>query len=229
MLGAGQFAWLFRRLLAQHGAQHWWPAASRFEIIVGAMLVQRTTWHNAAAAVDALRGEDLLDAGALSEAPVLRIRRLIRPAGFHSRKPPRLKSLAAYIHAAGGVEGLDCLSTAELRDQLTALDGIGAETADAILLYAFERPVFVVDAYALRLFSRLSGRPTLPRPDWLRSTVVADLADSSHLNEFHALIVAHCKTICRRTPRCEQCSVQSLCRTGASINAGYNFHRHTHA
>ncbi len=229
MAGDVQFALLYRRLLAQHGAQHWWPAASRFEIIVGALLVQRTTWHNAAAAVEALRGADLLDPGALSVASEWQLGRLIKPAGFHSRKAPRLRALAAYIDGAGGVEGLDGLSTSELRDQLIALDGIGAETADAILLYAFERAVFIVDAYALRLFDRLSGSPASLKPGILRSTVVAQLPGSRDLNEFHALIVAHGKTICRRIPRCERCSVQGLCRTAADIDVGRHPYRKTHA
>jgi endonuclease III related protein len=208
-------AGLFGRMLDRYGPQHWWPAKDEFEVMVGAVLVQRTAWRNAELAIDALRAAYLLDPVALSGTPLERIAGLIRSAGFYRRKAPLLARIAAFVLEGGGVRCLADLDTASLRKRLLAIDGIGPETADAILLYAFHRPVFVIDRYALRLFERLQGVTKIASLAELGGHVVAALPRTAQLNELHALIVEHGKRHCRAEPECVGCCVRDLCR-GAS-------------
>jgi endonuclease III related protein len=204
---------LFERMLDRYGPQQWWPAEDEFEVMVGAVLVQRTAWRNAELAIAALRAAQLLDPVTLSETPPERIAGLIRSAGFYRRKAPLLVRIASFVLDGGGVPCLADLDTASLRERLLAIDGIGPETADAILLYAFHRPVFVIDTYALRLFERLQGVTRIASPAELRDRVIASLPRSARLNEFHALIVEHGKRHCRARPECVGCCVRNLCRS----------------
>jgi endonuclease III related protein len=201
---------LFLDLKDHYGPQHWWPADSRFEIMIGAVLVQRTTWTSAAAAVERLRAAGGLACNTLALMTVRRLEPHLRGAGFFRRKAVLLIALAQLVRAHGGVRGLDRLDTPSLRSLLLSMDGIGPETADTILLYAFDRPVFVVDAYALRLIRRLGI--TLPdSPPHLQGIVAAELGDAAQLNEFHALIVEHGKRHCRAKPQCTGCCLRNRC------------------
>ncbi len=201
---------VFLDLKGHYGPQHWWPADSRFEIMIGAVLVQRTTWTSAAAAVERLRGAGALAWNSLALMNARRLEPLLRGAGFFRRKAVRLIALAQLVQAHGGLRGLDRLDTPSLRSLLLTMDGIGPETADTILLYAFDRPVFVIDAYALRLIRRLGI--SLPEgTSHLQGTVVAELGDAAQLNEFHALIVEHSKRHCRAKPQCNRCCLRNRC------------------
>ena len=211
---------LYQALLAAYGPCGWWPADSRFEIVAGAILVQRTAWRNAALALERLRAAELLQPARLAAVDTDALQTLVRPAGFYRAKSARLKNIADWLCSHGGFAALDQWSDASLRSALLALPGIGEETADVILVYAFERAVFVADAYARRLFSRLGWCPNDVRyGDLSRAVGTALKPDPAVMNEFHALIVTHAQNVCRSQPRCAACCVQSLCRTaGDALN-----------
>jgi endonuclease-3 related protein len=202
---------LLERLLGRYGPQGWWPAQSAFEVMVGAVLVQRTSWLNAARALERLDEAGLLHWEQIAACDPAILEGLIRPAGFFRTKARRLIGVADYVRGHGGTEAMSRLMTGELRRQLLGLFGVGAETADAILLYAFERPVFVDDAYARRLLGRLHGRKTHAHDV---ATFVRDLVDAGEtrkLAELHALVVEHSKQHCRSSPACEQCVLRARC------------------
>jgi len=210
---------LFDAWLGHYGPQAWWPQSEgSFEIMVGAVLVQRTSWTNAARALERLRRRRLLDDERLAELAEGELETLIEPAGFYRIKAKRLLSLARSVAAAGGVEGLAGLGTNALRERLLAIHGVGAETADAILLYAFDRPVVVVDAYLRRILGRVHRSPRLS-DETIRNDVLACLDDAQRLNELHALAVAHAKESCRATPTCADCCVRMLCRSSGGAAA----------
>jgi endonuclease-3 related protein len=211
-----QFGRVRDRLLREHGPQGWWPAESRFEIMVGALLVQRTTWGNTERAIAGLKDAGLLGPAELAAADLDTLHACVRPAGFFRTKSERLKKLAAFVRDAGGIEVLAKQPTTGLRETLLGLPGVGAETADAILLYVFGRPVVVVDTYLRRVAARLAGTRR-PVPDSsIVEAVLSEISAADELSEFHALIVAHAKQHCRSAPRCGACSVSSVCRTASA-------------
>jgi len=202
---------LLSDLLAAHGAQHWWPASSQFEIAVGAVLVQRTAWRNAELAIEALRRHDLLDPAALARASLTMLAELVRPAGFARAKSAYVHALASFVTENSGLEALGQIATAQLRADLLAVRGIGPETADSILLYLFNRPVWVADAYAARVFSRISGEAYEAERQKLLMQVWVDACRTADLQELHAVIVAHAKLHCRSKPLCKQCPLAGAC------------------
>jgi endonuclease-3 related protein len=195
-----------------YGPQHWWPSDTAFETMVGAVLTQGTAWTNVEHAIDALGAADALSSDALATLTDDRLRDLIRPAGFFRRKSRTLKRLVAAVRAeAGTVEAFLTLPTDRIRAVLLSIGGIGPETADAILLYAAGRPVFPVDAYARRLFSRHDiVEPSLPYETLRRLVERAIGPEPAALNEFHALIVRVGKDFCRAAPRCGGCPLEGL-------------------
>ena len=203
------------RMDAAYGPQHWWPGDGPFEISAGAVLTQNTAWGNVEKAVARLREQRLLDPMAILETPHEHLARCIRPAGYFNVKARRLVAFCGFWVRSGGEEGLASRSTADLRSALLAVHGVGPETADDILLYAFGRPVFVVDAYTRRLFQRLgliSGREDY---ETLRRGVEQALGpDIEAFNELHALIVRHAKEACRKRPACSACCLRNDCPTG---------------
>lgn len=201
------------RLLLEHGPQGWWPADTPFEIMVGALLVQRTTWRNAERAIAALKRAGLLDPRKLASADLATLQDYVRPAGFYRTKSGRVRALARFVLAAGGVAGLVRQPTDSLRRMLLDQPGIGAETADAILLYVFGRPVVVVDAYLRRFAARLEASNPPPTDADIVRAVTGEIDSADELSEFHALVVAHGKRHCRKIPRCDRCAVSSLCRS----------------
>lgn len=206
------FADIFERLLAQHGSQQgWWPAESAFEVMVGAVLVQRTTWRNAAAAIERLRAGQQLTASRLARIETAVLGELIRPAGFFRVKATRLQKLARFVLSAGGIDAMRTQPTDKLRTQLLQLQGVGPETADAILGFAFERPVLVVDAYTRRLFTRLSHPQPAPSDRDMKKDAIAALGSTQMLNEFHALVIAHGQRCCLPKPSCEPCNLRQIC------------------
>lgn len=203
------------RLAAAYGPQDWWPAREPFEMMAGALLTQRTTWRNAERAIASLRREGVLSPEALASVPVARLEVLVHMAGTFRTKAVRLRALARWYVDAGGRDALAARSTANLRSELLALPGIGPETADDILVYAFARPVFVVDAYARRILSRYGWAEGDEPYDRLSAAVARAIgADAARLGELHALLVEHGKRHCRTTPRCMRCTLAAGCRTG---------------
>ena len=211
---------LYRRLLAAYGPQGWWPARDGpFEVMVGAVLTQNTAWANVERAIEALRAADALEPRALARMPPARLARFLRPVGYFNVKAQRLRAFCRFYLEAGGLRALGRLDTAALREQLLGVHGVGPETADDILLYAFGRPVFVIDAYTRRLLAR-QGLARGDEPyETLRAAFERALPpDTDVYGEYHALIVAHAKAHCRVRPVCEGCPVRRPCahaRAGA--------------
>lgn len=203
---------IYDRLLADYGPRHWWPGDSAFEIMVGAVLTQNTAWTNVEKAITNLKRARVWSPRAVVESHPRRLASLIRPSGYYNVKAKRLRALCHWVVARGGVHRLAALATDELRAELLAVHGIGPETADDILLYAFERPVFVVDAYTRRVFARL-GMITGREPyESLRATFEESLGEDVALyNEYHALIVRHGKDTCRKQPCCQICGLAPSC------------------
>ncbi len=203
---------LLEALRAEYGDLQWWPAETAFEVMVGAVLTQNTSWTNVEKALDNLRAIDALSPEGLMALDQEELAEQIRPSGYFNVKADRLRHLLRFLDASGGVEGLGALETGELRSGLLGVKGVGPETADDIVLYAFDRPVFVVDAYTRRLFERLEVPQAQAPYDQLRGHVETELGpDVAALNDLHALIVEHGKERCRPRPRCDSCPLRDHC------------------
>ena len=168
----------YRALFHAWGPQHWWPARSRFEVIVGAYLTQNTAWTNVEKALANLRGARLLSASGIRRTPLGELERLIRPAGYFRQKAKRLKIFVEFLDQdyEGSLAKLFALPTKELREELLNLHGVGPETADSILLYAGNHPVFVVDAYTRRILARHEILPEKTAYDEIRELFERALA-----------------------------------------------------
>lgn len=198
-------------LLDAYGPQGWWPGRTPFEVAAGAILTQHTAWPNAARAVEALRGRGLLRAARMAAETEPALAGVIRAAGTFRVKARRLLAFARWLvdRTGGGFGPLRAAPLAGLRRELLGVAGLGPETADAILLYAAHRPVFVADGYARRVLARhrLLGRAA--GYEDARAFVEAHLpSDPALFNELHALLVAVGKAHCRTTPRCEGCPLR---------------------
>jgi endonuclease-3 related protein len=208
---------LYRLLHAAYGPQHWWPAETPFEVMVGAVLTQAAAWSNVERAIARLKGAGALLPQAILALPDARLAELIRPAGYFNAKARKLKALCALIVERFGGDLAAMLShdPEDLRRLLLATYGIGPETADSILLYAAGRPYFVVDAYTVRLFRRLQMGPEGGSyREWQRFFMEHLPRDAALYNEYHALVVRHGKEMCRARPRCPGCPALEMCPTG---------------
>ena len=202
---------LHTALYARFGPQDWWPGRSRFEVAVGAVLTQHTAWTGVARAIGNLRAARRLSPRRLQRLSLPALGRLIRPAGTWRLKAVRLRALARFFleRAGGRVERLRRAPLETLRSELLEVRGVGPETADAILLYALGRPVFVADAYTRRVLSRHRIVPADLGYEALRSRLEANLpGDTALFNELHALLVAVSKSHCRARPRCDGCPLR---------------------
>lgn len=204
----------YERLFEHFGPQNWWPGETNCEILVGAVLTQNTNWSNVAKAIDNLRNAGLLDCSLLASCSLEEISEHIRPSGYYNLKAQRLKNLLAMIDDCYG-GNLDCLLVDEwrrARENLLGVKGVGPETADSILLYCGGHPVFVVDAYTHRVFSRHNLVEEETDYATIQETFMGNLPDDPLLfNEFHALIVRVASIYCKKSkPLCEQCPLQGL-------------------
>lgn len=200
----------YHRVLADKlGPQHWWPAETPFEVIVGAILTQNTSWKNVEAAITNLKREKLLSPLAIEKVSVPRLERLIRSSGYFRQKAKKLKAFVRFLRLeyGGALNRMFRTPTAELREKLLGVHGVGPETADSILLYAARKEVFVVDAYTKRILSRHGWTEEDVDYEEMRSLVENNLPrDVSLYNEFHAQFVQVGKNWCRpRDPRCSEC------------------------
>lgn len=207
---------VFERLFAAYGPQGWWPADDRFEIMAGAVLTQNAAWTNVEYALANLRAADALSPEAIVDLGHERLAALIRPSGYYNIKARRLRALCRFVIDAGGIDSLARLETTTLREGLLAVDGVGRETADDIVLYAFHRPVFVIDAYTRRIFSRLGLCAGSEAYDTLRAGFERALgSDVPGYQEYHGLIVTHAKEACHKnTPACTRCCLRRICPVG---------------
>jgi endonuclease III related protein len=203
---------VFATLLSAYGLQHWWPADTPFEVMVGAVLTQNTAWTNVERALGRLKERIELDAVTILALAPDDLADALRPAGYFNVKARRLLAFCEFYLAAGGIQGLGRRETEDLRRELLGVKGIGPETADDMLLYAFERPVFVVDAYTRRLFNRLGLLAGEENYDGIRARFETALGpDVPLFKEYHALIVRHAKEVCRTRPSCAACALRSDC------------------
>ncbi|MCR4393051.1 MAG: endonuclease [Dehalococcoidales bacterium] len=211
---------IFQRLFVCFGPQHWWPAEEPFEVIVGAILTQSTTWTSVEKAISNLKKAGLLSPAALRSIPVEKLAELIHSSGYFNAKAVKLKAFAEWL----GVQYQDNLQkmferdTFVLRNELLQVHGIGEETADSILLYAGNKPIFVIDAYTRRIIERTGINPGGQKYRHYQGLFMRNLpSDAAMFNEYHALLVALGKNICRkRSPLCNRCCLQDICNYASS-------------
>ncbi len=198
-------------LLKAFGPRHWWPGESPLEIIVGAILTQNTAWKNVEKAIENLKAAGCLSLKALDKIPQDELAELIRSSGYYNQKAKKIKIFVRYICSryACSLEAMRHRPLEELREELLSLYGIGPETADSILLYAFEKPTFVVDAYTRRILLRHGWMTEKATYEDIRAFFMKHLPqDVALFNEFHALIVYVGNQFCRRNPRCSDCVLE---------------------
>ncbi len=208
---------IYALLRERFGHRDWWPGEMQFEVVVGAILTQRTSWRNVEKAIDNLAKSDAISPQAIIALTNEDLNTLILPSGFYRQKTKRLKRISSFLleYGNGDFEKFDQIDTIELRRKLLEINGIGPETADSILLYAFHRPVFVVDAYTDRVFSRLALVESGLKYDNLQKYFVENLpVDVALYNDYHAQIVALCKHHCLTCPKCGDCPLVDICKTG---------------
>lgn len=214
---------IFELLSAEYGPRHKWWSESIDEIVVGAILTQNTNWLNVEKSLANLRAAEKLSLAALAEADLAELAELIRPSGYHNKKSRVLIDLSQAISNYQGA-----CSIAEFRPWLLSLRGIGPETADSILLYGYKLPIFVIDAYTIRIFSRLGLCPARISYHELQDWFMQHLPPETDLyREYHALLISHAKTFCLKKPKCAACPLKAVCCLSAqaerlSIPSGCN-------
>ena len=232
------FRGVYDKLLRTYGPQGWWPVTEdsgpeyfpgdyshpknsreTWEIMVGAILTQNTSWKNVERALENLISEDCLDIKCMSTIANDRLADLVRPAGYYNQKASRLKDLANYFLDVwnGNFDLFFDRPVDEVRAELIDLKGIGRETADSIILYAGKKPIFIVDVYTRRIFQRLGLISGDEDYDRIRKLVESEFSSFSLegrrkiFNEFHALLVRHAKEHCRKKPVCDGCPLRAEC------------------
>jgi len=209
---------VYARLFAANGKQNWWPGDTAFEVMVGAVLTQNTAWANVEKAIANLKKAGALSPRAIVKAHPRRLAGWLKPSGYFNVKARRLRAMCRWLIEQGGLRKIARLPTHELRRALLAVYGIGPETADDILLYAFHRPVFVIDAYTRRIFQRLRVIEGDEDYETLRRVFEDALnSDAQIFNEYHALIVAHGKDVCRHRPICQNCCLAEYCPSSSAF------------
>lgn len=203
----------YAALFERWGEQHWWPCDTRLEMMIGAILTQNTAWINVEKAIDTLRNNGALALDKLYSASADQISEWIRPAGYFNQKAGYIKIMVSTIYDRfdGSLNKLFALDTPTLRKELLSWKGVGPETADSILLYAAERPVFVVDAYTKRILVRHGWCSEKAGYEEIAKLFTDTLPEDVKLfNEYHALIVRLGKSHCRSKPECKGCPLESL-------------------
>lgn len=211
---------IYRVLLDNLGPQGWWPGDSPLEVMVGAVLVQNTAWANVERAIENLKDAGALDAQRLAAMSAEELEPLLRPAGYFRVKSRRLQNLMRWLadRAEGDVQRLRDCDQQALREELLALNGIGPETADSILLYALDMPAMVVDAYTLRIWARHGWIDYEADYHALQEHLSCELPDDPAIyNELHALIVEVGKRWCKPKPKCDGCPLQELLPDGGIV------------
>jgi endonuclease III related protein len=204
---------IYKKLYKNFGPQNWWPAETPFEVMVGAILTQNTNWGNVEKAIAVLKKHDLLSLRKLRSLGHKQLAELIKPAGYYNIKARRLKNFIDFLfdRYKGNLKKMSDADTAVLRRQLLEVNGIGPETADSILLYALNKPVFVVDAYTKRILNRHSLIKDDAGYEETQKLFMDNLKQQEKLfNEYHALLVKLAKDFCRKTnPVCNNCPLNA--------------------
>lgn len=204
---------VYNRLFKRFGKQHWWPADSRFEVIVGAILTQNTAWRNVEKAILNLKKNKSLNCKKIAKMDIRKLEKMIQPSGFYKQKSERLKRFCKYLdkNYDSDLNKFFNRDTNVIRNELLSLNGIGNETADSILLYAGEKLKFVIDAYTKRMCER-TGIINAKNYDELQDFFEKNLPKSIELyKEFHALIVELGKNFCWKKPGCNGCPLENIC------------------
>ncbi|MCX5695933.1 MAG: endonuclease III domain-containing protein [Candidatus Omnitrophica bacterium] len=205
---------IYSKLHSHFGPQHWWPAESPFEVMVGAILTQNTSWQNVEKAIANLKKHQVLNPRKIYNLPQAKLARLIRSTGYYNLKARRLKEFLKFFinEYAASVKKISQAKSGSLRKELLMVKGIGPETADSILLYALNKPVFVIDAYTKRIFSRHKLLPPDCAYPQAQGLFMSGLKKDARLfNEYHALLVALAKAYCRKSkPKCSVCPLDFL-------------------
>jgi len=209
-----RFKSVYQSLFKKYGEQKWWPADSPFEVMVGAILTQNTAWLNVERALDNLKHANVLTPQKIIESNHDALAQWLKPSGYFNIKAKRLKQFCEWYVEQNEYAGLKQNHSIKLREMLLSVNGVGPETADDILLYAFNRKIFVIDAYTRRIFSRLDLVDASLDYEALRSVFETELESESAalFNEYHALIVLHAKEVCKKKPVCEACCLQMDCK-----------------
>jgi endonuclease-3 related protein len=205
---------VYRLLFARYGPQHWWPADTTFEVMVGAILTQSAAWGNVEKAISNLKQAEALTPVSLRKLPIDELAKLIYPSGYYKAKALKLQKFVERLEEAyqDSLDKLFSLDIPQLRNELLSIHGIGPETADSIILYAAHKPIFVIDAYTRRIISRLGF--SLQQDDYtaFQGLFMDNLpADEQLFNEYHALFVRHGKEACKKTPLCDHCCLKDIC------------------
>jgi DNA-3-methyladenine glycosylase III (EC 3.2.2.-) len=197
-------------LLDEMGPQYWWPADTAFEVVIGALLTQQTKWTNVEKAINGLKEHGLLEVQALADTDIELLEELVRCCGFYRQKASRLKSIASFF-VDQGMEDVFSMPVEELRKTMLSLKGVGNETADSIVLYAANKPKFVIDAYTTRIMKCIGIRGNYMQ---LQRMFEKELpTDIDIYKEYHALIVEYSKAYCGRN-RCDECILKELNENG---------------
>lgn len=213
MMTRQQLIDLYECLFDAFGPQNWWPGDTPFEIIIGAVLTQNTSWANVERAIANLKAADCLEPRKLHGLDSDELETMIRPAGYFRVKAKRLKNLLQWLcdEYDGNLSVLEKANTSRLREELLGISGVGPETADSILLYALERPVFVVDAYTARVMVRHGLIEPETSYEQLQDLFQSNLEPDVQLfNEYHALLVRTGKDFCKPKPKCPSCPLNDL-------------------
>lgn len=206
MLNLKQF---YQSLLENFGQQNWWPAETKEEVVIGAILTQNTNWKNVEKSIEKLKTAGICSFVGLNKANEKEIAKLIRSSGYFNQKAKRLKIVAELVSFDNATMHKPLN---ELRSHLLDINGIGPETADSILLYAYEKPIFVIDAYTKRILSRLDMISPKAKYSEIQKLFMDDLKKNVELfKQYHALIVEFAKSYCRKKPICKQCFLRPKC------------------
>lgn len=212
---------IYNVLLKSRGYLNWWPAFSVDEVIIGAILTQSVSWNNVEKAINLLKQNNLLTLNSLLTADKDFIAKLVYSTRYYNAKAEKLKAFCDFLNLNHNMslDAFFALPIVELRKQLLSIKGIGEETADSIILYAAEKPIFVIDAYTKRIFSRLGYcKPDIKYIELQKMFMDILPADVKLFNDFHAQIVKHANTICKTKPKCDECVLAKQCKFKASLN-----------
>jgi len=199
---------IYRTLYRAYGPRHWWPGETSFEVMVGAILTQNTSWRNVEKAIQKLKGKGVLNPKGIRHLKKSELAPLIKSSGYYRIKTDRLKSLINFLFEEynGNIKRMGKERVEELREKLLGVKGIGPETADSILLYGLKKPIFVVDAYTRRILSRHGMISEKASYDEIQKLFMEHLPlDEKLFNEYHALLVYLGKTMCKKIPKCDIC------------------------
>ncbi|MFC1932487.1 endonuclease III domain-containing protein [Chloroflexota bacterium] len=210
---------IYHQLIDHHGSQHWWPAEEPFEVMVGAILTQATAWLNVEKAIANLKAAKALSPQALRRLSLSELATLIHPCGYYNAKAKKLKFLSHWLeeYCSDNLDKLFANDIDRLRQQLLSVWGVGQETADSIILYAANKPIFVIDAYTRRIINRIGLTPDGNSYTAYQAFFMDNLPiDARLFNEYHALLVCLGKNVCRNHPLCRQCCLQNICQFSAT-------------